>query len=159
MEIDLDNLSIAAPCSANWNEMSGDERARFCGLCKKHVYNISAMSRTEAQALIKQKEGPVCIRMFKRADGTLIVDNCLVGLHAIRDHVRWVRAGIVACAATVLTFAGVVASGNSHGSGANRSTLKTWLFPPKVNDQPCVMGEMMPPAPRTPINPSPAAAN
>ena len=33
----LDNIRIASPCSANWDEMFGDERKRFCGDCKLNV--------------------------------------------------------------------------------------------------------------------------
>ena len=128
MKINLDQISIAAPCSANWNEMSGDDRARFCGLCKKHVYNISAMSRMEAEALIKEKEGrDTCVRLFKRADGTVIVDNCPVGLRAIRNRMRWVGAG----AAALLTLLGGVALAGNSNSGSKRASLKEWFFPPQ----------------------------
>ena len=37
-------LDVASPCSANWEKMTGDDRMRFCALCKKNVYNLSAMS-------------------------------------------------------------------------------------------------------------------
>ena len=37
--------------------MVGDERVRACGSCDKHVYNLSAMTRDEAQALIIERNG------------------------------------------------------------------------------------------------------
>ena len=37
----LDNIRVATPCSADWNAMTGDDRVRACGSCKKHVYNLS----------------------------------------------------------------------------------------------------------------------
>lgn len=37
----LDNIHIASPCSADWSEMYGDNRKRFCGDCKLNVYNLS----------------------------------------------------------------------------------------------------------------------
>ena len=139
--INLDQLSIAAPCDANWKDMSGDERSRACSLCKKNVYNISAMSRTEAESLIRANEGDICIRLFKRADGTVIVDNCPVGLRAIRNRLRWIGAGVAAA----LTFLGTAAfaalsssatpasSGtlvNSSSATPTKSgTLKAWLYP------------------------------
>ena len=113
--VNLDEISIAAPCTANWNEMAGDERSRACSLCKKNVYNISAMSRAEAQALISEKEGKICIRLFKRSDGTVIVDNCPVGLRAIRNRLRWVGAGVAAA----LTFVGGVAFAAMSSNNAN----------------------------------------
>jgi hypothetical protein len=129
MKTNLDNLTVAAPCSANWNEMSGDERARFCGLCKKHVYNISAMSRTEAEALLKEKEGGrVCLRLFKRADGTVIVDNCPVGLRAIRKRLLWIGAGV---AAAITFIGGVALAGTSLNAKPRQTSLVQWFFPPK----------------------------
>ena len=48
-ESPLNNIKIASPCSANWDEMYGNERKRFCGDCKLNVYNLSGMSRDEAE--------------------------------------------------------------------------------------------------------------
>ena len=52
----LDNLRIAAPCSASWDRMLGDDRVRHCGDCNKNVYNLSGMTRDEAEALIAGEE-------------------------------------------------------------------------------------------------------
>src|SRR5262245_27675690 len=53
----LDNLRVASPCSAAWDNMTGDERVRHCGDCDKDVFNLSGMTRDEAEALILQKQG------------------------------------------------------------------------------------------------------
>ncbi|HEY0076993.1 MAG TPA: hypothetical protein VGB77_23105, partial [Abditibacteriaceae bacterium] len=68
----LDDIRVATPCRADWDKMSGDEQARFCQSCRKNVYNIAMMSRDEALALITEKEGNLCVRLSRRADGTLI---------------------------------------------------------------------------------------
>src|SRR5580765_8057104 len=68
----LDAISIASPCSASWDDMVGDERARFCGKCEKNVYNLSSLTRAEAEALLVEKEGKVCVRYYQRADGTVL---------------------------------------------------------------------------------------
>src|SRR5688500_9147389 len=65
----LDNIRIASPCSADWSKMTGDERTRHCGDCKKNVYNLSEMTRDEAETLILAKEGRLCVRYFQRKDG------------------------------------------------------------------------------------------
>src|SRR5262245_3088417 len=62
-----DNLRVATPCKADWNDMSGDEQVRFCGECGKHVYNLSRMTREEGEALVRQKEGRLCVRFYRRA--------------------------------------------------------------------------------------------
>ena len=48
----LSNVQIASPCSASWENMAGDDQARFCVHCKLHVYNLSSMSKEEAERLL-----------------------------------------------------------------------------------------------------------
>ena len=95
VEIPLDDITVAAPCHADWNKMRGSDTVRFCQSCEKNVYNLSGMSRTEAEVLIREKEGSLCVRFARRADGTLITDNCPVGLRAIRRRAKWLRDGAV----------------------------------------------------------------
>ncbi|HEY9773578.1 MAG TPA: hypothetical protein V6C81_07185 [Planktothrix sp.] len=89
----LANAGVAAPCSAGWENMNGDERKRFCALCQKNVYNIAEMSTKDAINLIEENEGNLCMRLYRRKDGTIVTDNCPVGLRKIRD-----RAGKIAFA-------------------------------------------------------------
>lgn len=91
----LDNIRIASPCSADWAGMTGDERVRHCGACQKNVYNLSSMTREEAQALIVEKEGKLCVRYFQRSDGTILTADCTVGIRRKRK-VRVLAAGAVA---------------------------------------------------------------
>ena len=89
----LDDVRIASPCSARWEHMAGDERVRFCGSCEKNVYNLSAMPRAEAEALLVAGDGKMCVRVYKRADGTVLTADCPVG--ARRQRRRRVAAGVV----------------------------------------------------------------
>ena len=66
----LNNIKIASPCSQDWDAMIGSERKRYCGDCKLNVYNLSGMSRTEAENLLSNSEGRLCVRFYRRADGT-----------------------------------------------------------------------------------------
>ncbi len=84
----LDRVKVAAPCPADWASMDGDERIRFCGQCKLNVYNISEMSSKEASELIRTSEGRLCVRLYRRKDGTVITDNCPVGLRKLRNKMR-----------------------------------------------------------------------
>ena len=34
--------------------MTGDDRVRFCGQCRLHVYDISALTRDEFQGAVRQ---------------------------------------------------------------------------------------------------------
>jgi hypothetical protein len=50
--VDLDRIAVASPCPMNWNDMIGDDRMRFCNQCNLNVYNISAMTKAEAESFI-----------------------------------------------------------------------------------------------------------
>jgi len=84
----LDNIKIASPCSANWNEMYGNDRMRHCGDCKLKVYNLSGMSREEAENLVMNAEGRLCVRFFRRLDGTIITENCPVGWAKVKARAK-----------------------------------------------------------------------
>jgi hypothetical protein len=89
----LDNLRVASPCSADWNQMSGDDLARRCSQCNLNVYNLSAMSTRQAEALVSRREGRMCIRFYRRKDGTVLTQNCPVGWKIVMRRVSRV-AGI-----------------------------------------------------------------
>ena len=89
----LEDVAIAAPCRASWDEMVGDEHVRFCGQCAKNVYNLSSLPRDQAQALLAAREGEVCVRLYRRADGTVLTSDCPVGVR--RRRRRRAVAGVV----------------------------------------------------------------
>ncbi len=103
----LDNLKIAAPCSADWNEMNGSERARFCASCQLNVYNLSAMTRSEAEKLIIETEGNLCLRFYRRADGTVLTQNCPTGLKALKRRAMQSATAVFAVALSFLTGIGL----------------------------------------------------
>lgn len=99
----LDNLRIATPCPADWSQMTGDDRVRFCGQCEKHVYDLSGLTRGEAEELIHQHAGKLCARFYQRPDGTILLADCEVGQKRVRKRRR-----IAAAAALLLgTSAGL----------------------------------------------------
>ena len=105
----LENVAIAAPCKASWDAMVGDDRIRFCGQCEKNVYNLSAMPRDEAEALLAAREGKMCVRLFKRTDGTVMTSDCPVGVK--RRRRRRAVAGVLGggmMAATARAFMNVL---------------------------------------------------
>src|SRR6478672_4270089 len=99
----LDNIRIASPCSADWNEMYGNDRMRHCGDCKLNVYNLSGMSREEAESLVMNAEGRVCVRFYRRADGTIITENCPVGWAKVKARAK---VYVTAAFTLVMTFLG-----------------------------------------------------
>lgn len=102
----LDDIDIASPCPADWTKMQGDERCRFCSQCKLHVFDLSALTRPEAVALVQERSGRgerLCVRFRRRADGTVLTQDCPVGL---RQRVRRAATRIVAACSALLAFAG-----------------------------------------------------
>lgn len=91
----LDNIRVASPCRADWNAMTGDDRARHCADCDKDVFNLSGMTRDEAEALIVAKAGNLCVRYYQRSDGTILLADCTIGVKRKRRR-RLVAAGAAA---------------------------------------------------------------
>jgi hypothetical protein len=111
----LDNIRIASPCPADWAEMVGDDRTRFCGSCSKHVYNIASMTAEQATNLILENEGGLCLRIYKRADGTVLTADCPVGLRKITAGRRLRRVLAAGLVLPALVVAGVTAKGFGNG--------------------------------------------
>jgi hypothetical protein len=103
----LDSIRIASPCPANWDEMYGNDRKRFCGSCKLNVYNLSNMTRREAENLLMNSEGRLCVQFFRRADGTVLTKDCPVGWQAVK---RRISAVVTAVFSIVIGFSSGVLS-------------------------------------------------
>jgi len=131
------SIRIATPCHASWEEMDGDDRARFCGQCRKHVYNLSAMTATAAAELVREKEGDLCVRFYRRADGTMLQgEDCPVGLAAR----QWRR---------IKNLAGAAASLALLLLGVNRAQAGSQTESPSVFEEQgkAIMGAVPAPTP------------
>jgi hypothetical protein len=134
----LDRVDIATPCHARWEDMTGDERVRHCAECNMRVHNISAMARDEAEALLRASVGErLCVRLYRRADGTILTQDCPVGVMRVR---RAMRRTLVRVAALVglASAAGVAAARLSDDDWGSRlrlralrpfSTVCAWIAP------------------------------
>lgn len=101
----IDRLRIATPCPVGWEQMNGDNRIRFCEHCQLNVYNLSELNRREAETLIASKEGRICARLYRRADGTVLTKDCPVGLRALRMRVSKRAAAVFAAIASISSLA------------------------------------------------------
>jgi hypothetical protein len=162
----LEQIRIAEPCNASWERMAGDERVRFCDGCRKNVYNLSAMNRAEAEELVREMEGRLCVRFYQRRDGTVLTDNCSVGVRKARAWLSVQLAGIAATFATLFALAPAnrpAAMGNPFEREPTpfrilnqepEATMEQAVQP--VSPQRAVMGEM--PAPRVVMMGEPEAS-
>lgn len=159
--ISLDQIRVASPCSMKWGAMSGDDRARHCAACDKTVYDLTNLTRAEAEALVFESEGRVCARFWRRADGTVITSDCPIGLGETRRR----RARVLTAAAALLALGvGAIGSIVGHRRDAETlrgarvtlsdiepfSTVRGWFVAPSVAPPPMprmVMGDICVPAP------------
>jgi hypothetical protein len=152
-------IPIPLPCLEDWDTMTVAGRARFCGVCKKHVHDLSRMSEIEGRALLEESpQGSLCVRYL--ADQH---EEILFGL---------VEAGFVPVAnlrrskakRASLTFgAGVAAAGLSTlmACGGHQATAGAPMPSPRagapMSIEPSPSGTSAPQAPPT-TSPSPSSA-
>lgn len=141
----LELIEVATPCHASWGAMTGDYHSRFCGECQRHVYNLSEMTRAGAEALIREKEGSLCVRFYRRADGTVLTADCPVGLAAVRRKAFRLAGVLVGAVLGLIGSFFVIPAlfGENRGSASLRtiepfSTLLNYFDPQPT----CVMGAM-----------------
>ena len=160
----LDHIRVAAPCESDWDRMIGDERVRFCGQCSLNVYNLSSMTRTDAESLIARTEGRLCVRFYRRRDGSVITSDCPVGVRAIRRRVSYIAKAVSSMVLGLFFGLGV----HEVFSSAPFAPQKTMGVMARETDPPDFQGQMVrsdPPAPGftmgrmlvKPIRPRPAA--
>ena len=93
-ETALPVIRVAEPCTAPWDEMRGDDKARFCTYCNRHVHNLSAMTDDEVQRLVCDSAGRLCIRYTTTAEGNVATLNYLPQ-RARRGWRFWTGVGLV----------------------------------------------------------------
>jgi hypothetical protein len=165
----LEQLAIPLPCPVDWNSMTGDERVRFCGQCRQRVYNLSEMTRQEAEAVLQSLHSPtvsvgsesvgsdksqarVCVRFYQRPDGTVVTQDCFALRRALRKSVRTMFAMTAGAALVMLGCLGFMRK--SDGWSGDRWTKLRELEPFRTlfgGPQYEVMGAIAPPVQQNPV--------
>src|SRR5437667_4265842 len=74
------------------------------------------MSKFEAESLIARTEGRLCVRFYRRKDGSILTDNCPAGLRALKRRAFRIKRAV---AASVLGFlAGIGSNGAVNRIGS-----------------------------------------
>jgi len=144
--VSLNVIRVAEPCPADWDAMQGDNRVRFCDECRLHVYNLSELTRPQAEQFIAEHEGRLCVRYYQRADGTIITRDCEGGLRRTMKRARRIAmtaASTVICA--MLTPFGLASMSRSSKSDALETSQ-----PKDLKGELAVMGGC-PAPPRVPV--------
>jgi len=113
----LDLVEIPIPCTVPWDSMPGDSQVRHCGHCKQNVYNVSTLTRAEANRLLR---AGACMRIYRRPDRTVVTSDCRERLRAARKRGLLVFAGtllIVLWAQLCAQVVGIMALKRLFGVG------------------------------------------
>jgi hypothetical protein len=80
-----------------WSELhGGSARVRSCDRCGHEVYNLSALSRAEAEALFQAPQGRLCVRFQRDADGQILTLDRSLRAESRRVRRRIVRGAVFA---------------------------------------------------------------
>lgn len=131
----LELVQVKQPCPADWDGMkpvAGESanKARHCSQCDLNVYNLSSMTKTEAEDFLLARSGfgRTCIRFYRREDGTVVSNDCSIIRKALKASA--VRARVLAGAA-LLAISGALA-----GSLAASARLDASSDPMAGNSEP-----------------------
>src|SRR5262245_18092286 len=115
--LELDQITVAVPSTVAWDDMEGSRQSRDCSQCRQRVYNLSEMSRGEAEAFITTHsvrsadgDGPLrlCVRFYRRPDGTVMTRDCFALRRAVgRGLMRmagWVAGLVIVLLGCVLSL-------------------------------------------------------
>src|SRR5437867_4751735 len=116
----LDRVEIASPCTANWDEMTGTDQIRFCSECRKYVYNLSEMTRREAEALLASRGNQMCARMIRDLDGATLNVDSLPPVRLLGWKPGPIASAVVSAIISMTPGAAVLANGqpSSHSRQA-----------------------------------------
>lgn len=141
---ELVTLCLSNPCTASWEEMTGDDTVRFCRDCQLNVHNLSAMTAGEAESFLNLQDSRICVGFVRKADGTILTQDRPARKPykplKIRSH-----AGVVVAASllTLLVLVTVVFTADMDLWTSLRrirpiETVLNWLVPPAAPSAPTV---------------------
>ena len=103
------------------------------GSAKRTSTTCRRCPATEAEALLAAHESKMCVRLYKRSDGTVLTDDCPVGVKRARRRRALTAAG----------GGGVLAAA---AAGATRTTVAEGAHPPTTGmvavDHEPIMGDI-----------------
>lgn len=119
---DLSNqLKIKNPCSANWDQMIGNDWVRFCEHCQLTVNDLTPLTPKRVRRLIAESKGRLCVRYQHGPDGNILLKPVEQQLHQIRRRISKFATG--AFTAT-LTFASGVSQLQAHHNSRQQIVMR-----------------------------------
>jgi hypothetical protein len=96
--LSLTDLRLGFKCTQRWDDMVGDERVRLCAGCDRQVFNLSEMTRAEAEAVLATHGVTPCVRFYRRPDGTVMTSDCPSGVRPAPRRLAVVATSLAASA-------------------------------------------------------------
>jgi hypothetical protein len=127
----LDQIEIPQPCPMPWRKMKGDARVRFCPQCQKNVYNLSAMSRAEAEQVLAEHQESLCAQIRRDRNGRVTHD---ANLWAHNRWRRWYAAAAALIASLVGCLSGCATGGLIAAPTGGKVTSPKDEIPPATGD-------------------------
>lgn len=131
----LNSVAVKTPCSQDWDLMYGNDEVRFCEHCVKHVHDISAMTRRDAEKFVARSKGSVCIRYVRRPDGK--IQTASDKLYQISSRASRLAASVFGASLTLASSVyaqGGMAAAPAQEQAAVEPNKKIREFPKKAGD-------------------------
>lgn len=71
----VDRLKIDFPCTADWNQMRGNERIRYCEECNKYVYDFARLPRRQVEEMMAASPGRICAKLTYKNNSLVFLDS------------------------------------------------------------------------------------
>ena len=141
-------IPIVKPCSADWSQMTGDERQRLCAHCDKHVHNLSEYTPRELETFVEKRDGTECIAYRIRPDGSVHTRSRWAWLDTLRSRAAWLLAFVLpslfsGCAKNQPVLPGAPMPLNRNANRTDDGQLL--LGEPTTKPEPIRMGKPAPP--------------
>lgn len=138
--IQLPNLRLGFACKERWEDMVGDDRVRACNGCDRPVFNLSEMTREDAEAVLATRGLTPCVRFYRRPDGTVMTNDCPTGERRTQRRLA-VMASSLAAGATLTAASTAMAQTPPSEESTPYDDPATPAEPTQiVIDQPMLMG-------------------
>lgn len=113
-----------------WEALQGDgNRVRYCGRCKLDVYNLAEMKTEEVAALVQQRRGRLCGRLYVREDRTATLLDCPEGLLK-RTRRRAIQVAVLLLLGIASAFSWKLSSGDRNLYPVALQRILSYFLPP-----------------------------
>jgi hypothetical protein len=103
--------------------MVGDDRVRVCAGCDRPVFNLSGMTRVEAEAVLATRGLTPCVRFFRRPDGTIMTTDCPTGARPAPRRLAVVASSLAAAGTAIAAPAAMADPPAATGSADPQDNL------------------------------------